>query len=73
MKKQQLIKKVQDIIMMNEHDLNLFALELSLSMIDNKARKFLQEAIDIRHKELERRHSLMAECSEYRQGEVSLA
>lgn len=54
MDKTTLIKLITKIFNMNLKELNDYAVMVSMSDVDYKARKFLYEAIDVRREELEK-------------------
>lgn len=53
MKKQFLLKKIIEISNMQKQELNSFACALSLSPVNEKAKKFLLKALDLRTMQLQ--------------------
>lgn len=53
MTKPQLKKKIREICNLSKRELNIFACDLSISLLDHKYKRILNMAIDLRQLELE--------------------
>ena len=70
MNKEQVTKKIYDIVDMNSTELCNFESVVHTSNVDAKAKYFLLEAIDIRREQLDSRVDAIAVPSELRIGEA---
>ena len=70
MNKKTLKLKMIEIGEMGVNELNRFKEILSVSNVDTKAREFLNKSVMLREQELSLFVSLMAESSEYKEGDV---
>ena len=61
MTKQKLIDTVHKIVLMSKDQLEIFAREVSTSQVDEKARYFLNRAIDLRFEEFDNVSAIAAE------------
>jgi len=59
--KEQVVEKIKEIVVMSESELESFIKKLSLSNIDDKAKKFFYKAIDLRREMLKEREKFLAQ------------
>ncbi len=63
--KSQLLDKIQEVMEMDQKNVNEYGLKVSLSVIDEKAKKFLYKAIDLRKEQLQQSQDNLVENGEF--------